>query len=356
MIEKKKMIRNLILLGGLLVFALWFALHKDMDGVVDLLYQLDPFWTIVVIACGLIYYVLAGVHLTWIARGYERSYRYRDGIVVAFGCALFNGITPLGCGQVAQTYILRKQKFSMRDSLSILMMDFIIFQCVILVLSLIAILWCLFTSFATYERWLLLIIAGFGVNLFVIMVLWTMAFFPLLYQRLFVKVIQLGHRFHIVKDIEKTKQHWDEQIMLFQEQMVLMRKKRKLLWKLIAIQILRMMMFYSMPIIAALALHLPIEVSYIMQFLAMSSFLHMLNALTPLPGDTGWSETVFIMMFALVYSWSSASALMLVWRFSSYHMILIAGAIIFLVWKQQITRCSSTKVQSELVEHKEVHS
>lgn len=353
MMEKKKMIRNLVLLAILLVFALWFALHKDLKGVLVLLQNMNPAWGVAVVVFGLLFYVLAGVHLTWIAKDYRQEYRYRDGILCAFSCALFNGITPLGCGQVAQTYVLRKQRFSMRNSLSILMMDFIIFQCVILLFAFVFILWGVFTSFTTYEPWLLLILAGFGVNLFVIMVLWTMAFFSLLYQRVFDQVIKLGHRLHIVKNMEETKQHWDEQITLFQEQMVKLRKERVLMYKLVGLQVVRMLLYYSLPIFSALALHLPIEAKDVLAFMAMSSYLHMLNALTPLPGDTGWSETVFIMMFAIFYPWSSASALMLIWRFSSYHMVLLIGAVMFIVWKQRL-QVDETKHQMQCHEIEDV--
>lgn len=332
--DKKKTVRNMILLIALMVFALWFALHKDARQVIQLLKNMNPIWAIVVLFMGILYYILAGVNLTWIARRYKKDYTYGEGITCAYSCALFNGITPVGCGQVAQSYVLKKQHIRMRDGISILWLDFIVFQSVILVYVLVLLILRFGYYYEVHSQWFLLVIAGFIVNSFVIFVLWTLSAFPNLYVMLSNKVVSIGAHLHIIKQPEKTKAAWEEQMTLFQEQILILKQDRMFVVKLALMQFLRMTLFYSIPFFAALALHEPMHFSQMLDVIAMSSFIHMLNALTPLPGDTGWSESAFVLIFSTMFVWNSASAIMLIWRFSTYHLILLIGTILFLRLKR----------------------
>ena len=62
-----------------------------------------------------------------------------------------------------------------------------------------------------------------------------------------------------------------------------------------------MTIFYAIPYVAALALQVPLSLSDLINVLLMSACIHMLNALTPLPGDTGWTESAFILIFAVLF-------------------------------------------------------
>ena len=52
----------------------------------------------------------------------------------------------------------------------------------------------------------------------------------------------------------------------------------------VLLNFLRMTIFYAIPYVAALALQVPLSLSDLINVLLMSACIHMLNALTPLPG------------------------------------------------------------------------
>ena len=81
-----------------------------------------------------------------------------------------------------------------------------------------------------------------------------------------------------------------------------------------------------------------ISLSDLINVLLMSACIHMLNALTPLPGDTGWTESAFILIFAVLFGRTEASSVMILWRVATYHIQLIAGGIIFLYVKSAGTK------------------
>ncbi|MEF9962627.1 MAG: lysylphosphatidylglycerol synthase domain-containing protein, partial [Erysipelotrichaceae bacterium] len=70
-----------------------------------------------------------------------------------------------------------------------------------------------------------------------------------------------------------------------------------------------------------------------MNIILMSCFIQMLNALTPLPGDTGWTESAFILIFCTLFSRVEASSIMILWRFVTYYLNLLIGGITFLTIK-----------------------
>lgn len=333
--EKRKLFRNIIIMLLLMCFGLWFALHKDFDQIIDMLMDMKFSWGMVLLLLGLLYYALSGLHIQIIAKRYRRDYTLKEGIVCAYSCALFNGITPLGCGQVAQAYVLRKQRISTKDSMSILWMDFIVFQSVVLCYVLVLLILKFRYFYEVHSRWFLLVLAGFAVNSFVILVLWTMSHMPRLYERISALVIHLGVRFHLIKHPEKTKLSWGNALSVFQTQISIMGKDKQLILQLTLIQILRMTIYYAMPIFAAFSLGVSISSRQWLDIMAMAAFIHMLNALTPLPGDSGWSESAFVIIFSTMFPWKAASAIMVIWRFASYHIILVVGMVLFLRFKQK---------------------
>lgn len=328
--KKRTAFMNILLLSSLMIFALWFALRKDAHEVIALLSDMHVGWFLFVIMLGIVYYVLAGYNIQIIAKRYRSDYRFKEGVTCAFACALFNGITPLGCGQAAQSYTLRKQNISLRDGAGIIWMDFIVYQSVILIYVIVLLLLRFSYYFTEYSHWFLLVLLGFCINSFVIVVLYTMLSLPKFYDWISHQVIKLGVRVHLIKHPEQTRCKWDTQLECFREQIKCMKEDKKLVLRLVLVQVIRMSIFYSIPFFAAYALHIPVELSQMLDIIAMSSFVHMLNALTPLPGDAGWSESAFLVLFAIVFPWSGASAVMLLWRFSTFHLILILGAILFI--------------------------
>lgn len=332
--EKRKLIRNIIFMLILMCLGLWFALHKDFDKTIEALCTMHIGWGIVVVCMGFLYYGLSGLHIQLITKRYRSDYRLKEGIVCAYSCALFNGITPLGCGQVAQAYVLKKQGISTKDSLSILWMDFIVFQSVVLCYVLFLLICSLAYFYELHSHWFLFVLAGFAVNSFVIVLLWTMSHMPRLYARVSTLVISLGASLHIFKEPRKIKLAWESALSLFQEQIKAMGRDKRWIRKLIFIQLLRMTIYYMMPFFAVLSLGISMSLEQLLDVMAMAAFVHMLNALTPLPGDSGWSEGAFVMMFSTMFSWNTASAMMVIWRFASFHVILLAGMLLFLRFQQ----------------------
>ena len=132
-----------------------------------------------------------------------------------------------------------------------------------------------------------------------------------------------------MKNKAYTLEKWQGQILYFNEEIKKLKEDRRMIVEAVLLNFLRMTIFYAIPYVAALALQVPLSLSDLINVLLMSACIHMLNALTPLPGDTGWTESAFILIFAVLFGRTEASSVMILWRVATYHIQLIAGGDYF---------------------------
>lgn len=340
----RKNILQIGLLLCLITFAFWFALKDNMDGVFHSLRHVSIICLVAIILMGILYYLIQGYLLATIAKRYDPQIRMRDGVENAYIAAFFNGVTPLGGGQVAQTYAFRKLHLSYTDIASILWKDFFLYQSVVVGLAIFLLLVNLQYSFTTYPAFIWFVYLGLAINASVILILLTMSHFPRLYAKLSDWLVIFLHKLHIVKDEEATLAKWNAQVHYFSREVKKLKEDRPLIIKALLLNLIRQLIYYSIPFIIGVGLGLHLDLTDYATVLLLSCFIHMLNALTPLPGDTGWTETAFILIFSVVFHRVNASAIMILWRMSTYYISIIIGGFTFLRMK---TRKEQKQIKAE---------
>lgn len=336
--KSKSYILNFILIIFLTVFALWFALKDNFSEVMALLSNVSWYWFIIIIGWGVVYTLIISMILTVLARNYKKDYTFKEGIVNGFVGYFFSGITPSATGgQFAQIYILKKQGIKVSDGASLLWADFIIYQATMIVY--VTILFLLrFLNFVTENPALFLIVLiGYIINSMVIILLATLAKFPRIYVKLSGLIVSLLHRFHIVKDKVKTLDMWTTQLSSFTVEINKLKSNRKLIMKVVLLNIVRLTCWFSLPYVIGIAIHANLHIDKLLDVIACSSFVSMSNTFFPVPGASGGTEMVFTLIFNSNHLMNSmqASSTMILWRFSTYHFILIVGGIIFMLAKRK---------------------
>ena len=316
------------------------ALKDNYQEVITMISGMKSYW-LVLILFGNHVFVYFGICINNFTRKNKKDYRFREGLSNYLVGFFFSSITPSSTGgQFAQAYIFKKQKIKLSDGASILWGDFIIFQTTLMIYVTIL----FFLRYSYYVEimggiLLVFILAGYGVNLAIIVVLWTMALFPKLYVKLSGNVVRILAKFKIVKDKEKTLVTWSEQVMSFTKEIKRLHHEKMLILKTAVLSVLRMSVQFSLPWVIANALGHPLGIEYLLDCLALSSFVMMANAFIPIPGSSGGTEFVFTMLYGYLLQDSAlASSIMILWRFSTYHFIMIAGAITFVILKHKYTK------------------
>ena len=67
--------------------------------------------------------------------------------------------------------------------------------------------------------------------------------------------------------------------------------------------------------------------------ICLTAYVSMVNAFIPIPGASGGTEAIFVLMFSTIYGAVQASAMMALWRFYTYYLLMVIGALTFLLFK-----------------------
>lgn len=332
--SKKKYVFNILLILAVTVIAMYFSLKDNFHAIVSAIKDMEFGAVFIVASWGLLINVVVGMAFYLLGKQYKKGYSFLGGVVVAFVGTFFAGVTPSSTGgQFGQIYVLKKQGISYGDGLSLLWADFIIYQTTMMIY--VTILFALrFTNYADLNSWIWLVAAGYLVNVVVILALYTMALFPKLYVMLSEKCVKILGKLHIVSEPERQATIWAEKVRGFTKEIKHLSHNWKLLLQVALVNFVRLTLYFSLPFVVSRALGIDLPWSKLIDVIALSSFITMANAFVPLPGASGGTEMFFAMLFTAMLD-PLTGAVLLLWRFSSYYLPVMAGALVFILFKNR---------------------
>lgn len=328
----KSILRNYLLNIIVIVFftglALWFTLKDNAAEVFRVLQHVDFWYLVLVLGCVLLSHLMLGWILQQYAHFVHKGYTLKEGFVNALVASFFHGITPSASGgQIAQAFVFHKQGIVVEKSASILVIDFIVYQIALVLVSFVLMVLKM-PYFMRYSIFYLAIF-GFVINTAVIVILILCTFSTKVCTWITYFVINLMGRLHLLKDKEKTLDGMKAKLEQFAEGLHILRKNQVLLVKVLSMNVLRLLLNFSIPVLCCLALHVPIRIEDVLTMIALTSFVSSINAFIPIPGASGGAESVFVIMFGKLLTSVQASGVMVLWRFATYHFVLILGSIVF---------------------------
>ncbi len=330
----KKVFKNPIFNIGLILFlsilVLWFTMKDNGNDILDMLKKSNKIILLSMFALMVLERVIDGWGIAMQCKAFHKSYSTSQGFHNAYTAALFNNITPSASGgQFAQLFIFRRQGVNVTSAVSVLWMNFIVYQSTMSLFVLFLLLWKFAYFYTKYSNFFFIVLLGFMVNSAVIFLLWALIRFPRVYRWLTTTGLAIGHKLHLVKNIEKTKDSIDQQLNRFDSEVKVLNENKRLIAEVAFSNFLRLLIYYSIPYLAACALHFPVTVSMYFDTVALASFVSMVNAFLPSPGSSGGTEATFILMFSTIFGKVRASAIMILWRVVTYYFQTIVGAIVY---------------------------
>lgn len=339
----KQYLWNILLIISVTCIAMYLSLKDHFHEIMDAIARMNPGMLVLVLCWGLLFTAVWGVSYQILARRYVKKYSLKQGIIVSFVGTFFSGITPSSTGgQFGQLYILKKQGVDYSDAASLLWADFIIYQTTMMIY--VTILFALrFQHYANLSSWFWIVFAGYLVNLAVVVGLYTIALFPKFYIWIATWGVGLLGRMHILKNPEQTLANAEAQMTNFTREIKKLSQDWKSIFQCMIVNFLRLTLYFSLPFIIANGLSINLPLSDLIDCLTLSSFVTMANSFIPLPGAAGGTEFVFSLLYSRMLG-SLTGAVMLLWRMSTYYIPVIAGAVIFLLFKN---RSDKQKLQNK---------
>ena len=325
----RKYIVNFILIFVFAFIAIYFSIHKQFDEIVNALLNANVVWLLIILVIAMTPHFIQGIILTILARLYNPNYRFKQGVSNSFIGALFSGLTPFASGgQFFQTFAFSKQGLSTTSAISVLLMEFIVFQSTLVIYTFV-ILAVKFQEYTSKISSLFsLALIGFSINLFVFCMLFFATKSKNVQYFLTNVTLKILAKLRIIKNYEIKKQALETKIVQFRSEVKTLIKNKKVILITVILNILRLTTMFSIPFFIMFALNIKTSVAFL-DFLSVCAFLHMITSFIPIPGASGGSEGGYVLFFGSFIGMIEASSSMILWRFATYYLLLIVGFLVF---------------------------
>ncbi|MTV81998.1 lysylphosphatidylglycerol synthase transmembrane domain-containing protein [Secundilactobacillus folii] len=282
-------------------------------------------WLLVAILCMLLYFGLEGMVVKVFVDERIGQYSFKSALRIPLIEQLFNGITPFSSGgQPAQLIAMLQSGIDGGRASSILLMKFIVYQAMIVINFLIALLIGFNYMVSKMSYLSLFVVFGFVVHFGVIVGLFLVMFWPQFTKKL-MRLVMIPVRWFTKKErVDEWVTKLDTKIDLFYAESVQLIGQWKLLLKVILVTFVQLMSYYLVPYFIMLSL------GYTQANVVMITCLHVLIVMVisifPIPGGSGGAEYAFTVLFSSYITNSSKLVLaMLLWRILTYYFGIFAG-------------------------------
>lgn len=323
--------RNLIILSTITSIILYLALKGEISNILDIILKVNLIWLSLAILCILLYWVFEAKTLHIMLQTYDEDFSYLEVLKLVVSTQFFNGITPFSTGgQPFQIYVLsQRSKLPISSITSASIHNFIIYQTVLVIMGSLAIMSrFIFNVFPTNPKGLNIVaISGFSLNLIIISALIIIAISPRLTQKgLSILYFLIGIS-PLKNRLNKIQNSWNKNVCEFHKDILTLMSNRDMYFKALGLNILKLLSFYTVAYFISLSVGF--NAITIFQALIASAYVMLITSIIPLPGASGGAEMGFLVFFGTFIVGPQATAIMLLWRFITYYVGLVAGIATF---------------------------
>lgn len=327
-----KLKTNLPILLLISVVTCYLILKDSFSDIIYILKETNYFILFIALIILLISDYFKSLSLYYISKSNSNNLSKKDAFSLILETNFFNGVTPFALGgQPFQLFLLKKKnKINYVDGTNIIYCDYCVYQLTLITLVLILFLINKIFNFVTLTPIMnIFLLIGFMVHFVLFLVVVFITTETKKDDKFVYSIIHLLHKVKLVKDEKKLK----EKISYLKKLIKNFRKNRKLVFITCACNALKLILYGLIPWVCFKATGLNVD---IMTSIICSVFIWTIASFIPIPGATGGMEYSFITMFTVVLYESAAKSVAFLWRFLTYYLMIIVGAIIFVVVNSKI--------------------
>lgn len=334
---KKNKILNYIGLIVLTIIVLYFSLRNDFDRIINEIININPLLLLLSLFLVFSYWFFRSIVLKNFVSKFKPGFKTFDAFRVHMSTIFFDQVTPFASGgQPYEIYKLTKEeKLPISSSTNIVFQTFIVYQIAFLFLTTLAFIYNLvFRIYPINPLLRSLVTLGFIINLVVGIVMFMVAFLDKINTFLINLGIKILFKLKIIKDKEKQEEKWKQNIKNFHESASFLLKDKKNFIKGILLNILSIVSLYLIPLVIFYGIGNTEGITGI-TVLVTSAYVTLMGSYIPLPGGTGGLEYGFLVFFGCFVLEPKLTAAMIIWRFVTYYLGIIVGAIFINIRKKE---------------------
>ncbi len=327
---------NILIILAITVGFLWFVLKDNFNQVVETLFASNIGWIIVALLCFCVYMIFDTLSTYGIIKIYKKDITFKFALYLGLINKFFCGITPLSTGgQPMQIYELKKKGVPVSTGANIEVQAYMMFQIALMITAIISVVFDQIFHFFQYMPILQnMMIAGFAINLAILLVLLFVSFSKN-FNRLVIRgIINALAAFGLVRNKKARIEKWEAACQNYYENGRELLRNKKVFARGVMYQCLALLAYYMLPLFIAFAIGCADNLDFINVFTA-SSFVYVMGCYVPIPGASGGMEAGFMGFFGNFVDGSALSVFVLLWRGITYYLPMIAGAIAFNVYNSK---------------------
>ena len=326
----KKIIFAFVIIAAIMLLLMSQANLKEIWEVIK-----TSNWQYLLIALGVLvaYFVLNLVGM-YILTKYKRiKLKTRDIVLIGGTEPFFNGITPFATGgQPFQAYAMFRKGVPLKDSTSVLVMNFITFMISTNIFAIISLIYYgRYTSQISNLAWI--VIMGFTINFLVLVLMFSLALSNRL-RGLCSKAIQwLASKKPFQKLLAGRVETFNNYFDGMQAGCKELLSKPLVFIGCILSKLASLVFFYAIPFYVLKAINSPITYNDFIYVILGTSFATTMVVWVPTPGGTGGMELAFHSIFLTIAGMTPALATggMVLWRLYTYYLLMVVGFIFYIL-------------------------
>ena len=334
MMEKKKIRLYLVFVIALFILVLYFSLKDNYRAIIDTLSEVNIVYLLLGILLVFISKYLIGLVLYYLAKKEKKNISLKKMVQIALIYPFFAGITPSSVGgESFEIFYLKDSGISYGKASNISIQKFILYEISVIIVEFIAVILNILANVVPGNSLVgTAIIINFIVNIAILGFLFLLAYNKKFNHFIMNKGLVFLHKIKLVKNLDNTQKKVDSYLDNFDDGVDKLRKDKRLFVELIVISVLSLVFF----ILAAypIARSLNINSISILNIFILVTYARMMCLLIVTPGNSGGAEYCFIYLFTGLIIEEDIMAYMLIWRFVTYYIPLIAGGIFAMTWRK----------------------
>lgn len=326
----KNLKKNAFLLVAITFIVLFFVMKDDFANIVSALLKINFWWFLIALLCYGLYLIFKSLALRLTVREEKKDYTLMEAVKHNMITQFFNGVTPFSTGgQPMEVYMLKEKGIRYATGTNIIIQNFVFYQTALVLFGILAVgLNYIFHIFEKVTLLQQLILIGFLINTVVAVALFLIMFAKKLNVFLIQKGIHLLSKMKIIKDSETAEAKWLNRLETFHQSASHLKENKWLFFQGVFYQGISLAFYYIIPLFLAFSMHNYTSLNPMTAIVA-SAYVLIIGAFVPIPGASGGIEYGFLAFFGTFISGSTLPAMLLIWRFITYYLGMIVGAVIF---------------------------
>lgn len=315
--------KNTILLLLITIVVLYLVLKDNLDNIVESFKNIDLKYIIIAIVFYYLSVCIKGF-VNYLIVNDKKKINIKEAIKHNLIIQFFNGVTPFSTGgEPMEIYMLTEHNISLPKATNYAVQSFIFYQVALVTCGTIAVLYnYIFHIFPKVQLLQKLVLLGFIINIIVITVLLLISTSKKaseVIKKIILKICKLFKAKVNEKNIDKKFEDYYEGFKDI--------KNNKLICTGIILNIISLSCLYITPLFVAKAMGVTTLTG--IETITSSAYVYLIGAFVPIPGASGGIEYGFTQFYGNFIGIETISAVLIVWRFITYYLGIIVGAIVF---------------------------